>query len=79
MSWQEGVAVALVLVGLMAGGYIAAQRPSFWVEFGVRIIKKLSPFMISYFTKRMPPEQEKAWRDCQRRGGKWNHIKRRCE
>jgi hypothetical protein len=79
MSWQEGVAVALVLVGLMAGGYIAAQRPAFWIEFGGRIFKKLLPIIFAYATKRMPPEQEKAWRDCERRGGKWNHFKKRCE
>lgn len=27
---------------------------------------------------RMTPEQEAAWRDCQRRGGRWDPIKKRC-
>lgn len=37
MSWQEGVAVAVVLLGLGAGAFLVTQRPSFWLEFGVRI------------------------------------------
>ena len=27
---------------------------------------------------RMDPETEARWRDCQRRGGKWDHAKKRC-
>mgnify|MGYP003341171930 CR=1 FL=1 len=33
MSWQEGVAIAVVLLGLGAGAFLVAQRPSFWLEF----------------------------------------------
>ena len=36
MSWQEGVAVAVVLLGLAAGAFLVAQRPSFWIGFGRR-------------------------------------------
>lgn len=79
MTWQEVVAVGLVLVGLTAGGYMAAQRPAFWIELGGRLIKAFLPYAISYVTKRMPPEEEAAWRKCQLRGGKWNYRTRRCE
>lgn len=37
MNWQEGVAVAVVLLGLGAGVFLVAQRPSFWLKFGGRI------------------------------------------
>lgn len=79
MSWPEGLAIVLVLIGLVAGGYIAAQRPAFWIEFGTRILRSLMPLIFAYITKRMDPKTEKAWRDCELRGGKWNHFKKRCE
>ena len=31
MSWEEGVAVAVVLFGLGAAAFLVAQRPSFWI------------------------------------------------
>jgi len=68
MSLQEGVAVAVVLLGLGAGAFLVAQRPSFWIEFGVRLGKALLPSVLKYVTKRMPPEEEAAWREAERRG-----------
>ena len=79
MTWQEGVSVAVIVAGLGAAAFLVGQRPSFWVEFGIRIVNALMPKLIAYVTKRMPPEEEEAWRKCQLRGGKWNHRKRRCE
>lgn len=79
MHWQDLVAIALMCLGLAAGGYIAAQRPAFWMEFGARLLKAFLPFAISYVTKRMPPDEEAAWRKCQLRGGKWNYRTKRCE
>ena len=79
MTWQEGVAVGLVMIGLLAGGYIAAQRPSFWIEFGARLLKSLAPSLLAFLAKRMHPEKEKEWRDCMRRGGEWDHIRKRCK
>jgi hypothetical protein len=43
MTWQEVVAVAVVLLGLGAGAFLVAQRPSFWIEFGSRLGKILLP------------------------------------
>ena len=68
MSWQEGVAVAVVLLGLGAGAFLVVQRPSFWIEFGARLGKALLPQAWRYVSKRMPPEEEAAWREAERRG-----------
>ena len=55
MSWQEGVAVALVLFGLGAGVFLVAQRLSFWLEFATRLGKALVPLAWRFVSKRMPP------------------------
>jgi hypothetical protein len=68
MSWQEGVAVAVVLLGLGAGAFLVAQRPSFWLEFGVRLGRVLLPKALKYLTRRMPADEEAAWREAERRG-----------
>ncbi len=68
MSWQEGVAVLVVLLGLGAGAFLVAQRPSFWLEFGQRLGKTLLPLAWRCVSKRMPPEEEAAWREAERRG-----------
>lgn len=79
MTWQEGVAVLVIVAGLGAGAFLVAQRPSFWIEFGARLFKSLWPLLLRYVTKRMPPDKEKEWRDCIRRGGEWDHIRKRCK
>ena len=68
MSWQEGVAAAVVLLGLGAGASLVAQRPSFWIECGLRLGKALLPLAWRYVSKRMSPEDEAAWREAERRG-----------
>ena len=68
MSWQEGVAIAVVLLGLGAGAFLVAQRPSFWIKFGHRLGKALLPLAWRYVSRRMPPEEEAAWRKAERRG-----------
>ena len=55
MSWQEGVAVAVVLLGLGAGTVLVALRPSFWIELGARFIKAQLHSVVKYHAKRMPP------------------------
>jgi hypothetical protein len=47
---------------------MAAQRPSFWLEFGGRLGQALLPRALRYLTRRMPPEEEAAWREAERRG-----------
>ena len=77
MSWQEGVAIAVVLIGLGAGVFLVAQRPSFWIEFGTRLAKALLPLAWRYVSKRMPPEEEAAWRGAERWGQGQDRLKQR--
>ena len=82
MTWQEGVAITVVLLGLGAGAFLVAQRPSFWIEFGARLGKALPPLAWRYVSKSMSPEEEAAWRQAERRGqgdewvrSRWNRSK----
>ena len=79
MSWQEGVAVAVVLLGLGAGAFLMAQRPSFWIEFGSRLGKALLPLAWRYVSRRMPPGEEARWREAERqgRGDEWLRERRK--
>jgi hypothetical protein len=79
MSWQEILAVSCVIIGLIAGGYLAAQRPAFWVEFFTRLLISFMPFITKYISKRMTPEEEKAFQKCVRQGGEWDHFRKRCK
>ena len=79
MTWQEAIAVAVILAGLGGGAFLAAQRPGFWIEFGARLHKSPAPSLLAFLAKRMPPEKEQEWRDCIRRGGEWDHHRKRCK
>ena len=48
--------------------FFLAQRPSFWIEFGQRLAMALLPLAWRYVTKRMPPDDEAAWHQAERRG-----------
>ena len=76
MSWQEAVAVTVVLLGLGAGAFLVAQRPSFWIEFGTRLGKALVALAWRYVSKRMPPEEEAAWREAESRGQGHEWVKK---
>lgn len=71
----EAIFLIAIVAGLVLGAYFAAPKPALWVGLAKEVAKELIPVV----TKRMPPEQEAAWRDCIRRNGKWNHQKKRCE
>jgi hypothetical protein len=75
MTWLEIVAIAVLLIGVGAGGYLVAQRPTFWAGLVVVAFKAAWPFL----SKRMTPEQEKAYQDCVRRGGEWDPARKRCK
>ena len=77
MTWQEVVAITVVLIGLGAGAFLVAQRPSFWIAFGGRLGKALLPLAWRYVSKRMPPEEETAWRQAERRGKGHEWLKKR--
>ena len=77
MSWQEGVAVTVVLLGLGAGAFLVAQRPSFWFEFGLRLSTTLLPRGWRYISTRMPSEKEAALRQAERRGQREEWLRER--
>ena len=79
MTWQEGVGIALVCIGLLGGAYAVAQRPAFWVEFGWRVFQKLRPVIWGYLSKPESDEVRKARQQCERMGGEWDHIRKRCK
>lgn len=79
MHWQEAVAVIVIVAGLGAGAFLVAQRPAFWVEFGIRLFARIKPFLLTYLTKRMSPEKEEEMRRCIRSGGEWDNFRKRCK
>ena len=75
MSWLEIAVVLVLLLGLGGGAFLVAQRPSFWLGLATAVFTTVLPLL----AKRMTPEQEKAMQDCHRRGGEWDHIRKRCK
>jgi len=75
MNWLEIAAIAVLFLGIGAGGFLVSQRPSFWFGLGVVAFKAALPFL----SRRMTPQQEKAFQDCVRRAGEWDHINKRCK
>ena len=67
----------MVLLGLGAGAFLVAQRPSFWIELGRRLGKILLPLAWKFISKRMSPEEEAAWRQAERRGQGEEWVKQR--
>ena len=72
MNWLEIVAIIVLLIGIGAGGFLVAQRPTFWLGMASAVFMAVLPIL----AKRMTPEQEKAFQDCVRRGGEWDHFKK---
>lgn len=79
MNWLEIAAIAVLILGIGAGGFLVAQRPTFWIGLGSALIRAVLPHVIKYVSARMTPEQEKAYQDCLKRGGEWDHFKKRCK
>ena len=77
MTWQEVVAITVVLLGLGAGAFLVARRPSFRIEFGARLGKTLLPLAWCYVSRKMSPEEEDVWRQAERRGQGDEWLKKR--
>ena len=75
MNWIEIAAIAVLLLGIGAGGFLVAQRPTFWLGLSIAMLKAAWP----YLSRRMSAEQETAFRDCVRRGGEWDHHRKQCK
>lgn len=79
MSWLEIALIIAALAGVFAGAVLVTQRPSFWLGIGTAMVKNALPYLITYISRPMTPEQQKAFQDCVRRGGEWDHIRKRCK
>lgn len=79
MNWLEVAAITVLLLGIGAGGILVAQRPSFWFGLATVIFKAGASHIFAYRPKRMSPKQEQDLGDCVRRGGEWDHIRKRCK
>ena len=79
MDWITILLAAGLVIGVAAGTMLVVRSPVFWVGLGQAVAKAALPAIIAVILKRKPPAEEQAWRDCQRRGGRWNHLKKRCE
>ena len=79
MNWIEIAAIVVLLIGIGAGGFVVAQRPSFWLGLISAAVQPVLPLFLALVAKRMTPEKEQEWRDCLRRGGEWDHHRKRCK
>jgi hypothetical protein len=79
VNWLEIAAIVVLLIGIGAGGFLVAQRPSFWIGLVTAVARPVLPLLVALVAKRMPPEKEQEWRDCIRRGGEWDHHRKRCK
>ena len=57
---------------------LASLVPVIWRELKPPFDKYILPHLIALWS-RMDAETEQAWRDCQRRGGRWDHVRKRCD
>lgn len=78
MNWLEIAAIAAIIVGVGAAGFLVAQRPSFWYGLLAHAVKDLTPIVLGYILKRNTPDVEAKMHDCIRRGGTWDNFKKRC-
>lgn len=79
MNWIEIAAIVVLLIGIGAGGFIVAQRPTFWLGLIRAAVQPILLLLLALVAKRMTPEKEQEWRDCLRRGGEWDHHRKRCK
>ena len=74
MSGTEAIAFAVVLIGLGAAAFLVAQRPSFWIGFGIEAVKRLWPVVLLIWSKmkglETPEQMQKRVREGRERGGK---------
>jgi hypothetical protein len=80
---SDGVITTLlvlsVLIGIGGASFMVFRSPAFWGDVISEIATKAWPEIVKVFTKRMDPETERRWRECERRGGKWDHMRKRCD
>ena len=74
VSWIEIFLIGAVLVGAAAGTALVVRSPSFWYDMVAAAVVAALP----YFTKRMKPDDEAAWREAEKagRGDEWARKRR---
>jgi hypothetical protein len=78
MPWLWlGVAAVLVIAAFAL--WRAFSNPRFVAGLTSIAVSAAWKAVAPKIAKRMSPEQEKAWRDCIRSGGEWDHVKKRCK
>lgn len=60
----DALLLIAAMAGLAAGGVLVARSPAFWLGLATLVVKRLLPVIL----RRMPPEQEAAWRKRVSRG-----------
>jgi hypothetical protein len=74
--WLTGAA----LFGVAAFSvYGAFHSPEFVLGLGAAMLVAAYKAIEPILTKRMTPEQEKAFHDCVRRGGEWDSFRKKCK
>ena len=79
MDWLPVAFVFAVLLGAILGTMIIVRNPSWWIGLASASVSAAIPAVIKVAMRRMSPEEERRWRECQLRGGRWNQRTRRCE
>lgn len=74
--WLSG---ALLLLVAAAGVWFASQSPTFVAGIVALAAGAAWKAMAPKVARRMSPEQEAEFQRCMRRGGEWDHIRKRCK
>lgn len=77
MTWIEVALLISALVGITAGAFLVAQRPTFWMGLGMAALKAAWPYIIKYLGKRMSPEEEADYQRAVRAGRGDDWLRRR--
>lgn len=68
----DTVLLIVAAVGIGAGAFMVARSPVFWFDMWGELWKRLLPFIL----KRMPPEDEKEWRELNKRAAQKEDFKK---
>lgn len=58
--------------------WTAFKNPVFVAGLATVILNSVAEAILPTLSKRMTPEQEKAFQDCLKRGGEWDNFNKRC-
>lgn len=78
MKWVW-LAVALLFAVAAAAVWFSFRDPVFIAGLTAAAVSAAISALKPELAKRMTPAQEKAFHDCVRRGGEWDHIRKKCK